>query len=112
MFKTEGAAQSWIRSRVLKGTTIVADEAVSFCSRLHCGEVGHYHHIAGTYLAGYACESAWREDHRRVDNGRQTMSLAGLAMMAPTSIDWCGYWQRSGKAVEITLPAAPRLPFL
>ena len=129
VFKTEGAAQSWIRSRVLKGTTIMADEAgswndlhskfqveridhgqlystglgvytngaESFFSRLRRAEVGHHHHIAGVYLVRYAQESAWREDHRRVDNGRQTMSLAGLAMMAPVSVDWCGYWQRSAK---------------
>ena len=130
VFKTEGSAQSWIRSRVLKGSTIMADEAnswndlhgrfqverinhqnlysteagtftngaESFFSRIRRAEVGHYHHIAGAYLVRYAQESAWREDHRRVDNGRQTMSLAGLAMMAPTSVDWCGYWQRSAKA--------------
>jgi hypothetical protein len=55
------------------------------CRRPRRAEVGHHHHIAGTYLVRYAQESAWREDHRRVDNGRQTMSLAGLAMMAPTS---------------------------
>jgi transposase-like protein len=30
VFKTEGAAQSWIRSRVLKGSTIMADEAGSW----------------------------------------------------------------------------------
>ena len=130
VFKTEGAAQSWIRSRVLKGTTIMADEAgswndlhskfqveridhgqlystglgvytngaESFFSRLRRAEVGHHHHIAGAYLVRYAQESAWREDHRRVDNGRQTMSLAGLAMMAPISVDWCGYWQRAKAA--------------
>ena len=130
VFKTEGAAQSWIRSRVAKGTTIMADEAgswndlqvrsqvdridhgalysdglgvytngaESFFSRIRRAEFGHHHHIAGVYLVRYAQESAWHEDHRRVDNGRQTMSLAGPAMMAPTSVDWCGYWQRAQKA--------------
>ena len=34
VFKTEGAAQSWIRSRVLKGSTIMADEAGSW-NNLH-----------------------------------------------------------------------------
>ena len=61
-------------------------------------EIGHHHHIAGAYLVRYAQESAWREDHRRMDNGRQTMSLAGLVMMAPTPVDWCGYWQRGRQA--------------
>ena len=47
-------------------------DAKSFFSRIRRAEVGHHHHIAGAYLVRYAQESAWREDHRRVDNGRQT----------------------------------------
>jgi hypothetical protein len=61
-------------------------------------EIGHHHHIAGTYLVRYAQESAWREDHRRVANGQQVKAVAGLAMLAPTSVDWCGYWQRANRA--------------
>jgi transposase-like protein len=68
--------------------------AESFFSRIRRGEVGHWHHIAGPYLIRYGQEAAWREDHRRVDNGRQVMAVSGLAMKAPTSVDWCGYWQR------------------
>jgi hypothetical protein len=45
-----------------------------------------------------AQEAAWREDHRRMDNGRQVRAVSTLAMAAPTSVDWCGYWQRA-KAV-------------
>ena len=66
-----------------------------FYSRMRRAEIGHHHHVAGAYLIRYAQESAWREDHRRVDNGRQVMAVSGLAMAAPTSVDWCGYWQRS-----------------
>jgi transposase-like protein len=129
VFKSEAAAQSWIAGRVAKGTTIVADEAVSwnnlstryeghridhgeaysldgvysngaesFFSRMRRAEIGHHHHIASQYLIRYAQESAWREDHRRVPNGTQVRALTGLAMAAPTSVDWCGYWQRSRKA--------------
>jgi hypothetical protein len=58
-------------------------------------EIGHHHHIAGVYLVRYAQESAWREDHRRSDNGRQVKMVATLAMAAVTSVDWCGYWQRA-----------------
>ena len=36
-----------------------------FFSRMRRAEIGHHHHIAGCYLARYAQESAWREDHRR-----------------------------------------------
>jgi hypothetical protein len=45
----------------------------------------------------YAQESAWREDHRRVDNGRQVKTVATLAMACKPSVDFCGYWQRSKK---------------
>jgi hypothetical protein len=40
---------------------------------------------------------AWREDHRRVANGTQVKAVATLAMAAPVSADWCGYWQRAVK---------------
>jgi len=71
--------------------------AESFFSRLRRAEIGHHHHISGPYLVRYAQESAWREDHRRMDNGRQVRAIGALAMAAPTSIDWCGYWQRTAR---------------
>jgi hypothetical protein len=33
-----------------------------------------------------------------MDNGRQVRRVSVLAMAAPTSVDWCGYWQRAGAA--------------
>ncbi len=69
--------------------------AESFFSRLRRAEVGHHHHIAGIYLARYAQESAWREGHRRDDNGLQVRGVVGLAMKARPSVDFCGYWQRA-----------------
>lgn len=51
--------------------------------------------VAGSYLVRYAQESTWREDNRRVANGTQVRGVMGLAMAAPTSVDWCGYWQRA-----------------
>jgi len=74
---------------------IHTNNAESFFSRLRRGEIGHHHHIAGTYLARYAQESAWREDHRRVPNGDQVNRVVGLAMRNKPSVDFCGYWQRS-----------------
>jgi transposase-like protein len=68
--------------------------AESFFSRLRRAEVGHNHHIAGVYLARYAQESAWREDHRRVSNGEQVNAIATLALRRPPSVDFGGYWQR------------------
>jgi hypothetical protein len=52
----------------------------------------NHHHIAGTYLGRYAQESAWREDHRRWDNGRQ---VRGVVRLAKPSVDFCRYWQRA-----------------
>jgi len=69
--------------------------AESFFSRLRRAEIGTHHHIAGPYLAAYANEMAWREDHRRVANGDQFRTVAGLAMSHGVSRVWKGYWQRS-----------------
>lgn len=66
-----------------------------FFSRMRRAEIAHHHHIVGTYLIRYAQESAWREDHHRAANGNQVRAVATLAMAAPTSVDWCGYWQRT-----------------
>jgi transposase-like protein len=74
---------------------IYTNGAESYFSRVRRGEIGHYHHISGPYLVRYAQESAWREDHRRVDNGRQVQMIAGLAMRCGPSVDWSGYWQRA-----------------
>jgi len=129
VFRSEGAALSWIKSRIAKGTVVNADEANSwndlhsrfemkrinheqaysadgactnsaeeYFSRLRRAEIGHHHHIAGTYLLRYAQESSWREDNRRVANGEQTQTVASLAMHRGPSVDFCGYWQRHLKA--------------
>ena len=69
--------------------------AESFFSRMRRAEQGHHHHIAGTYLARYAQESAWREGHRRESNGAQSRAVVALALAARPSVDFCGYWQRA-----------------
>ena len=71
--------------------------AESFFSRMRRAEVGHHHHLAGTYLARYAQESAWREDHRRDANGTQVRQVVALALAARPSVDFCGYWQRAAR---------------
>jgi transposase-like protein len=73
---------------------VFSNGAESFFSRIRRGEVGHHHHISGPYLVRYAQESAWREDHRRTDNGTQVRHAVDLALSAPPSVDFCGYWQR------------------
>jgi hypothetical protein len=51
----------------------------------------------GAYLVRHAQESAWREEHRRRDNGEHVNMVATLAMAKATSGDWCGYWRRARK---------------
>jgi len=71
--------------------------AESFFSRLRRAEIGIHHHIAGPYLAAYAAEMDWREDHRRISNGQQYQMVVRAALAHPVSKNWKGYWQRSEK---------------
>lgn len=71
------------------------NQAESYFSRLRRMEIGTHHHIAGPYLASYASEASWREDHRRQSNGKQAMLVAGAAMGSKVSRQWKGYWQRA-----------------
>jgi hypothetical protein len=68
--------------------------AEEYFSRLRRAEIGHHHHIAGTYLLRYAQESSWREDNRRVSNGEQTRNGGPARHEARPSVDFSGYWQR------------------
>ena len=74
---------------------VCTNQAESFFSRLRRAETGVHHHIAGPHLSSYAGEMAWREDHRRVDNGSQMATLGGAAMGYRVSRTWAGYWQRA-----------------
>ena len=71
------------------------NQAESCFSRMRRAERGHHHHIAGPYLARYAREMAWREDHRRHSNGAQLKNVLKLVVNNPPSVDFCGYWQRA-----------------
>jgi transposase-like protein len=76
---------------------IYTNGAEGFFSRMRRAESGHHHHIAGPYLHRYAQEMAWREDHRRMDNGTQVKTVLTLALACKPSVDFCGYWQRAQK---------------
>jgi len=71
------------------------NQAESFFSRLRRAEVGTHHHIAGAYLTAYAREMAWREDHRRMNNGDQFLAAVAASLGHPVSKQWKGYWQRT-----------------
>jgi transposase-like protein len=68
---------------------IYTKNAESFFSRMRRAEIGHHHHLAGPYLARFAQESAWREDHRRDSNGIQVDRVVALAMRNKPSVDFC-----------------------
>ena len=70
------------------------NQAESFFSRLRRAEMGIHHHVAGPYLAAYAGEMGWRENHRRVSNGEQYALITGAALTHAPSKVWKGYWQR------------------
>lgn len=70
------------------------NQAESFFARMRRGEMGHHHHIAGPYLLRFAQEAAWREDHRRVDNGGQVRRIAALALACAPSVDFTSYAHR------------------
>lgn len=82
-------------SVAFKDNDACTNQAESYFSRLRRAEVGTHHHIAGPYLHAYAMEMAWREDHRRVDNGEQFLAVVGAALNHSVSKNWKGYWQRA-----------------
>lgn len=74
-------------------------------SRLRCGERGVYRYFTKAYAERYGWEMAWREEHCRVDNGKQVELLIGSAMRSRTS-RMAGYWQRHKPANDIFGPLA------
>lgn len=66
----------------------------SFNSRVRRAERGVHHRLTGPYLQGYADEFCWREDFRRIDNGRQFSNVLRAVAGMPVSRNWKGYWQR------------------
>ena len=48
-------------------------------------ELSQHNHISGKYLISYAREMAWKEDHRRVDNGAQPTAVTCAALAHPVS---------------------------
>jgi transposase-like protein len=71
------------------------NQAESYFSRLRRAEIGTHHRVSGQYLNRYASEMAWREDHRRIPNGKQYSAITAAALGHPHSKDFRGYWQRS-----------------
>lgn len=63
-------------------------------SRIRRAERGVYLHINGAHASLYAQELSWRDDHRRMDNGRQFYTLLKRAAPMPIAREWVGYWRK------------------
>lgn len=54
---------------------------------------------------------ALKEENGRASNGDQTQHMVALALSAPPSVDFCGYWQRHLLAGRERLPPRSSLPW-
>lgn len=73
------------------------DEMMSFLfiATTHISDSAPGSRFAGNYIADDAGETAWREDNRRVDNGKQAAMVGVALMTGGVSRQWGGYWQRA-----------------
>jgi len=90
----------WLTKRINHSEAYSLDGAStnqveSYFSRLRRMVRGQHHHVSPRHLAQYAHEAAWKEDHRRADNGALASRTLALALAHPVSRDWAGYWQRA-----------------
>jgi transposase-like protein len=68
--------------------------AESYFSRLRRMIQGQHHFVSPAHLHAYAADAAWKEDHRRLDNGKLAYRKLALMLAHPVSREWKGYWQR------------------
>lgn len=71
------------------------NQAESYFSRLRRMVTGQHHGVSPKHLSQYAHEAAWKEDHRRMDNGALAHRALGLGLAHGVSREWKGYWQRA-----------------
>ncbi len=74
---------------------ICTNQVESYFARLRRMIRGQHHHVSARYLAAYAHQAAWLEDHRRESNGALAGRALSLALAHPVSRAWRGYWQRA-----------------
>lgn len=70
------------------------NQAESYFARLRRMVSGQHHFVTARYLYQYATEAAWKEDHRRLPNGKAFAHAIRLALVSAKSASFCGYWQR------------------
>jgi transposase-like protein len=73
---------------------ISTNQVESYFSRLLRMVQGQHHFVTARHLHQYANEAAWKEDHRRLDNGALAHRALGLALAHSKSRYFSGYWHR------------------
>jgi transposase-like protein len=74
---------------------VSTNQVESYFARLRRMVDGQHHQVSPQHLHQYAHEAAWKEDHRRLDNGALAHRALGLALNQKRSKFWSGYWHRS-----------------
>ena len=80
------------------------NQAESFNFRMDRAEKGVHLNIEPKYLLDYSVEMAFREDTRRLPNGRQMELALSVALRVGRSLFWRGYTRGHHRTVELTHP--------
>lgn len=86
------------------------NQAESFNFRMDRAEKGIHLNIEPKYLLDYSVEMAFREDTRRLPNGRQMELALSAALRVGRSLFWRGYTRGHHRTVELTHPAPRPAP--
>ncbi|WP_394512905.1 transposase [Roseateles sp. DXS20W] len=99
-----------LHQTVNHGETLVGPDgehnnlAESFTARQDRAEAGIYLNVEPKYLMDYACETAFREDHRRVPAPVRTAKLLFWALNVGRSHYWRGYTHGKNRKHELLVP--------
>ncbi len=73
------------------------NNAESYFSRMRRCHAGTHHHMSGELMLAYACEMAWKSDHKDLSSYQRTVMLLSLVLNTSKSDRWNGYWAHGGK---------------
>jgi transposase-like protein len=76
------------------------NQAESYNSRFRRMQYGQCHKIGNLYLSNYANEIAYREDTRRMSNGKIFNDILTKCILSSVSNEFCGYWQGNKRTAE------------
>jgi transposase-like protein len=79
------------------------NHAEAFFSRMRRAEYGIYNGSRTLYLHYYACEAAWRHNHRRLRKSEMVRRLLKVALSLGPSLRLRGYYERRGCRTEVLI---------